>query len=89
MKCKPPQTPAIALGCPRCCFRSVVRSHRPVVRWRQTRSIHLDNEHGCVQLVDAGGETQGDASQRGIGDVGSLPNGINTTPGKPGMASRQ
>jgi hypothetical protein len=23
-------------------------------------------------------------AKRGIGDVGSLPNGINTTPGKPG-----
>src|SRR5271157_4693224 len=57
MKRKPPQTPGIALGCPRSCFRSVVRSHRPVVRWRQPRSIHLGDEHGCVQLVDAVGET--------------------------------
>ena len=26
---------------------------------------------------------QGDAAKRGIGDVESLPNGINATPGKP------
>ena len=66
MKRKPPQIPGIALGCPRSCFRSVVRSHRPVVRWRQPRSIHLGDEHGCIQLVDAGGETTRRREPRGV-----------------------
>src|SRR5271157_2112762 len=79
MKRKPPQTPGIALGCPRSCFRSVVRSHRPVVRWRQPRSIHLGDEHGCVQLVDAGVETTRRREPRGVSGTlevsptGSIP----------------
>ena len=79
MKRKPPQTPGIALGCPRSCFRSVVRSHRPVVRWRQPRSIHLGDEHGCIQLVDAGGETTRRREPRGVSGTlevsptGSIP----------------
>ena len=71
-----PQTPGIALGCPRSCFCSVVRSHGPVMRWRQTRSIHLDDEHGYVQPVDAGGETTRRREPRGVrGRLGVSPTG--------------
>ena len=35
------------------------------------------------------GKTTGRREPRGDRETGSLPNGINTTPGKPGMASRQ
>ena len=56
-----------------------MRSHRPVVRWRQPRSIHLGDEHGCVQLVDAGGETTRRREPRGVSGTlevsptGSIP----------------
>ena len=60
-------------------FPSVVRSHRAVMRWRQPRSIHLCDEHGCVQLVDAGGETTRGRVPRGVSETfevsptGSIP----------------
>ena len=79
MKRKPPQTPGIALGCPRSCFRSVVRSHRAVMQWRQPCSIHLCDEHGCIQPVDAGGETTRRHEPRGVSGTlkvsptGSIP----------------
>ena len=79
MKPKPPQTPGIALGCPRSCFRSVVRSHRAVMQWRQPCSIHLCDEHGCIQPVDAGGETTRRREPRGVSGTlkvsptGSIP----------------
>ena len=79
MKHKPPQTSGIALGCPRSCFRSVVRSHRAVMQWRQPCSIHLCDEHGCIQLVDAGGETTRRHEPRGVSGTlkvsptGSIP----------------
>src|SRR5208337_4798550 len=79
MKRKPPQTPGIALGCPRSCFRSVVRSHRAVMQWRQPCSIHLCDEHGCIQPVDAGGETTRQRAPRGVSGTfevsptGSIP----------------
>ena len=43
-----------------------------------------------LRLAGAGdGNNKAPRAKRGIGDVCSLPNGINTTPGQPGMASRQ
>ena len=63
-------------------FPSVVRSHRAVMRWQQPRSIHLCDEHGCVQLVDAGGaETTRGRVPREISETfevsptGSIPHG--------------
>ena len=49
------------------------------MRWRQPRSIHLGDEHGCVQLVDAGGETTRRREPRGVSGTlevsptGSIP----------------
>ena len=60
---KPPPDPDIANGCRRSWLLCVVHGHRAVMRWRQPRSIHLCDEHGCVQLADAGGETTRAACQ--------------------------
>ena len=79
MKRKPPPDPRHRYWMPEELFPSVVRSHRAVMRWRQPRSIHLCDEHGCVQLVDAGGETTRRREPRGVSGTlevsptGSIP----------------
>ena len=79
VKRKPPPDPRHRYWMPEELFPSVVRSHRAVMRWRQPRSIHLCDEHGCVQLVDAGGETTRGRVPRGVSETfevsptGSIP----------------
>ena len=79
MKRNLPEPPASLSGCPRSCFRSVVRSHKAVMQWRQPGSIHLGDEHGCIQPVDAGGETTRRREPRGVSGTlevsptGSIP----------------
>ena len=81
VKRKPPPDPRHRYWMPEELFPSVVRSHRAVMRWRQPRSIHLCDEHGCVQLVDAGGETTRGRVPRGVSETfevsptGSIPRG--------------
>ena len=76
---KPPPDPDIANGCRRSWLLGVVHGHRAVMRWRQPRSIHLCDEHGCVQLADAGGETTRGRVPRGVSETfevsptGSIP----------------
>ena len=78
-KRKPPPNPRHRYWMPEELFPSVVRGHRAVMRWRQPRSIHLCDEHGCVQLVDAGGETTRGRVPRGVSETfevsptGSIP----------------
>jgi hypothetical protein len=48
------------------------------------------NHNRYLRLADADGENnKTPRAKRGIGNVCSLPNGINTMPGKPGMVSHQ
>ena len=54
------------------------------MQWRQPCSIYLCDEHGCIQPVDAGGETTRRHEPRGVSGTLKVSNGINTTPGKPG-----
>ena len=78
---KPPPDPDIANGCRRSWLLGVVHGHRAVMRWRQPRSIHLCDEHGCVQFADAGGETTRGRVPRGVSETfevsptGSIPHG--------------
>src|SRR5271166_3482967 len=64
------------------------------MRWRQARSIHLSDEHGCVQLVDAGGETTRRREPRGVSGTlevsptGSIPRRENPAGKSPKIRSK-